>query len=242
MKNCCIDFSGSLILVATGKTDKCQVVDVESSTSCGNLLSYPFSIWNAAGGEINGSPTICGGSPKSVSGESCYRFDKVENSWKFHTYMKSIRHSHAAAVIKDVLFISGGVYNSQLASTEFIHANGTVTSGTDLPLARQGHCMVTLHDDKVMILGAESPHSLTKNVIVFDPADKSHSSFYAYTTGPSMSYPRNMAACTIFKSDFHDGRPVVLSAGGLSQTTAQVYDYTNSNHWETSIHFIIYNM
>ena len=235
MKYCCFVISASLILVATGKTDKCQVVDVDSSTSCGNLLSYPYSSWNAAGGEINGSPIICGGSPKSDSGKSCYRFDQFENTWKFHAYMKSIRHSHAAAVIKDVLFISGRVSNGQLASTEFIHANGTVTSGTNLPLARQGHCMVTLHDGKVMILGAESPHSLTKNVILFDPSD-------SYTTEPSMSYPRNNAACTLFKSDLHDGRPVVLSAGGLSQATAQVYDYTNSNHWQTSIHLIISNM
>ena len=239
MKNCCIVFSGSLILVATGggPTDKCQVVDVSSSTSCANLLSYPYSMKSAAGGVINGSPTICGG---SVGGgvylESCYRFDKFENSWKLHANMNSKRHSHAAAVINDVLFISGGYYNGQLASTEFINANGTVTSGTSLPLARQGHCMVTLHDGKVMILGAESPYSLTKNVVVFDPADNS------YTTGPSMSYPRNQGACTLFKSNLHDGRPVVLSAGGLSQATAQVYDYTNSNHWQTSIHIIIYNM
>ena len=211
-----------------GPTDKCQVFDVSSSTSCDNLLNYPYSLEDAAGGVINGSPTICGGTGGAFLA-SCYIFEKFTNSWKLHTNMKSKRKSHAAAVTKDLLFISGGYNNGRLASTEFIHANGTVTSGTNLPLARQGHCMVTLHDGKVMILGAESPNSLIKNVIIFD------SSNYAYTTGPSMSYPRNNAACTLFKSDLHDGRPVVLSAGGLSQATAQVYDYTNSNHWQTSI-------
>ena len=122
--------------------------------------------------------------------------------------------------------------NSTLASTEFIHANGSVTSGPNLPEARRGHCMVTLHDSKVMIIGGYS-HS---SVLVFNTADNS------YTTGPSMSYSRGSPACTLFHSDLHNGRPVVLAAGGSYETTIEVYDYTNSNQWETSIHLNISNM
>ena len=94
--------------------------------------------------------------------------------------------------------------------------------------------MVTLHDGKVLILGANpnSP-SLYKNVIIFDPAQNT------FTTGPSLSYNRDNAACTLFNSSLHDNRPVVLAAGGWGQATAEVYDYTNDNAWQTSIHFII---
>ncbi len=100
--------------------------------------------------------------------------------------MKSRRSYHAATVVKDALFISGGYYNGNLASTEFIHADGTVTNGPNLPVARYGHCMVTLHDGKVIIIGGY-PSSLYKNVLVFDPADNS------FTTGPSLSYNKRYA-------------------------------------------------
>ena len=117
MKNCCFVISGSLILVATGVGssyfDKCQVVDVSSSTSCGNLPSYPYSMSQAAGGVINNTPIICGGYRPSASPkgqDSCYRFNENFNSWNFHCTMKSRRYQHAATVIQDTLFISGGSF------------------------------------------------------------------------------------------------------------------------------------
>ena len=132
--------------------------------------------------------------------------------------------------------MTGGLDGSwtTLSSTVFVYANGTVETGPQLPEARSGHCMVTLHDGKVLILGANpnSP-SLYKNVIIFDPAQNT------FTTGPSLSYNRDNAACTLFNSNLHDNRPVVLAAGGWGQATAEVYDYTNDNAWQTSIHFII---
>jgi hypothetical protein len=57
-----------------------------------------------------------------------------------------------------------------------------------------------------------------------------------------MKYKRDNPACTLFHSALHNGRPVVLAAGGYGQATAEVYDYTNSNQWETSIHLNISNM
>ena len=175
------------------------------------------------------------GTPPTPEQESCYRFNENSNSWSLHCTMTVRRNSHAATVIHDTLFISGGrggnsTHYSTLASTEFIHANGSVTSGPNLPEAKRDHCMVTLHDSKVMIIGASAA------VLVFDTADNS------YTTGPSMSYSRSSPACTLFHSDMHNGRPVVLAAGGYGQATAEVYDYTNSNQWETSIHLNISNM
>jgi len=150
--------------------------------------------------------------------------------------MKSKRSWHASTVVKNALFITGGWDgSSDLATTEYIYANGTVQSGPNLPVARYGHCSVTLHDGKVMILGAERPKSLRRNVIIMNPADNS------IATGPSMKYERDSAACTLFHSPLHNGRPVVLAAGG-SQATAEVYDYTYAKEWQTSMHLIISNM
>ena len=94
---------------------------------------------------------------------------------------------------------------------------------------------MTLHNGKVMILGGDFPSSLTRTVIIMDPADNS------FTTGPALRYGRRGGACTLFKSPLHNGRPVVLAAGGDDET-AEVYDYTYAKKWQTSMHLIISNM
>ena len=59
----------------------------------------------------------------------------------------------------------------------------------------------------------------------------------AFTPGPSLLYERLSHACTLFSSAKHGGRPVVLSAGGYGQSTAEIMDYTMSNaEWERSKH------
>ena len=226
-------------MVATGSyTDKSQVIDVSSSsTACANLPSYPFAMSGAAGGVVNGSPIICGGyTIRAEQIDTCHRFDRNSNSWKLHSIMTSKRQVHVSTVVKNALFITGGWDGSRLATTEYIYANGTVVSGPNLPEARSDHCSVTLHDGKVMILGASYRSSLRRNVIIMDPADNS------FTTGPSMSYGRDRAGCTLFYSPLHNGRPVVLAAGGTDEATAEVYDYTYANQWQTSMYLIISNL
>ena len=98
-------------MVATGFTDKSQVIDVSSSsTACANLPSYPFAMKaGAAGGVVNGSPIICGGEIGSGGPtDTCHRFDRNSNSWKLHSRMASKRSWHASTVVKNALFITGG--------------------------------------------------------------------------------------------------------------------------------------
>lgn len=78
--------------------------------------------------------------------------------------------------------------------------------------------------------------TIARNVYIFDPEEDT------FTSGPSLIYDRFHSACTIFNSPQHNNRPVVLAAGGNSQPSAEVYDYTNASQWETSIHPIISNM
>ena len=220
-------------MVATGVpyTDQCQVLDMSSSTTaCSNLPPFPVSkLHIAAGGVVNNTPIICGGIGIGPQTDSCYRFDKSTNSWKLHSSMKSERYDQATTLVKGALFTTGGhISSGTLASTEFLYPNGTTESGVDLPHYRHGHCMVTLHDGRVMIMSSTNPSSLYKSVIIYDPDKKN------FTTGPSLNYKRSYAGCALFKSDLHNGRPVVLVAGGGSQITTEVYDYTNANQWQTS--------
>ena len=51
--------------------------------------------------------------------------------------------------------------NVKLASTELVSQDETISEGTPLPVARASHCMVTLHDGRVMILGGQ-PYNVVR--------------------------------------------------------------------------------
>ena len=218
-----------------------MTVDINSSTSCLQLPTYPFKMWGASGGVINGFPMVCGGYkdsgfPKVES--SCYSHDKELNIWKQHATMNQARYLHASVVIDNSLWVTGGGYQAgngldTFKSTEFVHGNGTVTMGPDLPTPRYGHCIVTLHDGKVMIIGGDPTY---QDVLVFDQSNN------GFTTGPSTLEQRYIFACTIFNSPLHGNRPIVLAAGHSGSSvdqTAEIYDYTITNEWEKSMYLFI---
>ena len=96
-----------------------------------------------------------------------------------------------------------------------------------MDLHRGKHCMVTLDDGKVMILGS-SWYYHHKRVSIFDPQSNT------FMNGSDLLYDRENSGCATFVSPLHDNRPVVLSAGGQGQSTAEVLDYTKTNVWEES--------
>ena len=75
-----------------------------------------------------------------------------------------------------------------------------------------------------MILGGEPD----KSVITFDPTTST------YTSGPDMLNGRENFGCAHFYSDAHFGRPVVLAAGGLGTSKAEILDYSGSGTWTSS--------
>ena len=124
------------------------------------------------------------------------------------------------------IIISGGKYYVYARQSEFVFLNGSAIKGPNLPTSRIRHCMVTLDDGKVMVLGGDRYTS--KRVSLFDPQTST------FTNGSDLLYEREYAGCTVFKSPLHDNRPVVLAAGGRNQATAEVLDYTKTNAWEES--------
>ena len=190
--------------MATGSyTNKGQLVDVSSTTVCTGLTDYPMSIRYATGGLMNGSPLICGGygsptaSPGSNSDQSaCYIYNNESHQWQLHANMNNKRSSTASAMLSNGLWVTGGYQSGvgNLASTEIVKPDGTVIDGQDLPVATIGHCMVTMDNGHVAILGVSSQH---KSLHIFNPSTNT------YTTGPSMVFDRYSAGCTLFYSQKH---------------------------------------
>ena len=225
----------------------CQVIDVTSANSCNNLSPYPLQINDAsAGGVISGIPVICGGRTSNGEESACYGYNKNSQSWDFSVNMVISRMRPASAILDSgVLWVTGG-YTSQnneyyLKSTEYIFVNGEGnlerSNGPDLSEARIAHCMVTLHDGIIMILGGSYLTGTSVMMTLTGDPDQGFSD----ESGPTLLFDRLHAACVVFNSPLHGNRPVVIVAGGVSQVTAEILDYTVSgSSWEQSkTHFKI---
>jgi len=225
--------SGSLILVETGiygtrYRDDSQVVDISSTKSCPKLSSYPIKLTGATGGILNGSPLLCGGVTGSFQ-SACYKHDKFSNEWTLLTNMKTERYGASCVITNGALWVAGGSSNGNtgLSSSELIYADGTKKDGPGLPAARHGHCMTTLDDGNIIMIGG-FPSSNHKSVLIYNPEDN-----FSFVTGPSTIYDRRQSACLLFYSPMYNKRPVVLLAGGTGQSTVEILDYTNVNAtWE----------
>jgi len=211
-----------------GDHDTTQLIDLTSSTkSCQNWNNYPIALSFATGGMVSGSPLVCGGFSSSRH-EQCYTMDIKKKSWKFLTNMTTKRSSSASAVVNNALLIAGGKDDNgdRLQSSEYIHADGQVSAGPDLPSPRSGHCMVALPSGKVIIMGGW-PEENFRSVLSMDNEANSFN-----TSLPPLIHDR-VAGCAVFKSPAHNLRPVVLAVGGTGQATAEVLDVTKQNSkWE----------
>ena len=106
-----------------------------------------------------------------------------------------------------------------------------MTAGISLPYPVDSHCVVTLNDGRVMILGGygSSPLSLLRKVLIFN------STSGTFSDAPDMLYARFDHACSSFKSPLHGHREVVLVAGGYEQDQVELLDYqTEGSTWQES--------
>ena len=109
-----------------------------------------------------------------------------------------------------------------------------MTPGKLLPNAVEQHCAVTAQDGTIFIVGGYPPSNYRKVWIY-------NSKTETFTSGPNMRNVHRHHACALFKSAYHNGREVLLVAGGLRQDTTEVWDYQSpgttwtSSKWECCV-------
>ena len=128
-------------------------------------------------------------------------------------------------------------FSETLSSTRYIFQDGRVQDGPDLPYANCGHCMVTIDSGKVMIIGGDL-QKRSKTVTLYDPNKYPFNPFIVFDS--FLLYDRYRAGCAVYNSPMHDGRPVILIAGGDYQATAEVLDYTQTNASWTESKKLVY--
>ena len=104
-----------------------------------------------------------------------------------------------------------------------------MTPGISLPYPVSSHCVVTLNDGRVMILGGADASSWSRKVLIFN------STSGTFSDAPDMLYTRSEHGCASFNSPLHNHREVVLAAGGYQRDQVELLDYqTEGSTWQES--------
>ena len=219
-----------------------QLVDLMTNKSCRSFAQYPLRVRQAAGGLLQGKPLICGGRHSYTANtkgavSACYLHNSSINDWVHFTSLHTSRSRHASASVEGALWMTGGLDSGhkRLKSTEFVHGNGSVLQGPDLPSPRSGHCMVDLKDGRVMIIGGTPTF---KEVLIY------HQSNRSFVHAANLSNGRSSFACALFNSAMHGFRPVILVAGGAyasvyAVNSVEVLDFTKTpTLWQHSEFFL----
>ena len=109
-----------------------------------------------------------------------------------------------------------------MKETEIINGtDGTVSIGEDLPDKLEGHCMLTLDDGRVMILGGKKDKVMKENVWIFNsPTNPASEPIELH----SMHTARQRHACALFNNPMNGNKQFVLVAGGQDVNDAEILE------------------
>ena len=150
-------------------TKTTEVVDVVTGETCADLADFPLQISSAVGGNLHGTPVVCGGGGPNGYSQKCY---KITNSgWQEFATMKEKRYIAAGVVHKNKLHVSGAAgAGVLLQSTEIISIDGDVEYGPELPQAVLRHAITSINSSfSIMSGGQTSAGNLSPTLAVWTP-------------------------------------------------------------------------
>jgi hypothetical protein len=198
------------VLVTTGHpiatSVKSEVIDLEDSSNiCQNLEDYPIQVGGSVGGLLNqGDPLVCGGGFPVTN--VCYVVNQPGQSSEM---LEKRGFSASLTLNRTHLWITGGLNGNVLLQTsEFVSMGQAAVKGPDLPYAVQLHCLVGVNSSTALLCGGSIFAGHSNECHYMDLED------HSWSQGPSMITKRYRHSCGIFKSAAHQGRNIVIAAGG----------------------------
>jgi hypothetical protein len=138
------------------------------------------------------------------------------------------RYSATLTLNSTHLWITGGSTSNALylQTSEFVSIGQPAIKGPDLPYAVYGHCLVGVNSSTALLCGGYNVEDFN-DCLYMDLED------HSWSRGPSMITKRWHHSCGIFKSAAHQGRNVVIAAGGVNGAeldSVEILDPT-TNTW-----------
>jgi hypothetical protein len=241
IQNMLLSFTGppmTKVLVTTGAdigSKKIEIMDLKHPTNVCQpsfLADYPIDrVQEASGGLLtNNNALICGGFDNTDMERLDDCFSINHNGIKNPAKLSQPR-SYAASVVwnSTTLWMTGGWLDGsgRTKSTEFVQLTGT-TPGPDLPLEVAFHCLVSLNDTHVLLIGGKDG-TFSKATFFFNTDHKT------WTNGPSLILGRNYHSCALFKSPQHGHTDTVIVTGGYNGGHLASTEFLNldRNSWES---------
>jgi hypothetical protein len=183
---------------------------------------YPIDhVQGASGGLLNNNTAlICGGYQYSTSKvlDDCFAINGTAVEAKLKLTQP---RSYAASVVinGNNLWMTGGRLGSgPTKTTELVSLTGT-RPGPDLPLEVYYHCLVSLNDTTVLLIGGNDG-TRSKATFYFNSDSET------WTPGPSLITGRSAHSCALFKSPLHGHTDTVIVTGGYNNG-----DFLKSTEW-----------
>ena len=140
-------------------TRKTEIIDIASGgVTCSDLENFPVGIDGGVGGNLQGTPVVCGGILGSsyTWSDKCYKFTTT-GGWQEFASMKDKRDLAAGIVYQKKLHVFGGDNDgSQLQSSEIISEDGGVIDGPDLPTTVFWHAITALNSTVSILSGGST--------------------------------------------------------------------------------------
>jgi hypothetical protein len=232
-------FVSGKVLVTTGTprstSVKSEVIDLDdSSNHCQVLEDYPIEVLGAVGGLLNQvDPLVCGGGYPYTN--VCYVVNQPGQSSEM---LEERAYSASLTLNSTHLWITGGTnLNGPLQTSEFVSIGQTSVKGPDLPNAVSRHCLVRVNSSTALLCGGRNNGGILNECHYMDLRD------HSWSQGPSMMTIRGGHSCGIFKSAAHQGRNVVIAAGGYnggSLDSVEILDPT-TNTWNEGKIYLDFN-
>jgi hypothetical protein len=225
-------------LVTTGEPTsnsvKSEVIDLQDpSNICQNLEDYPIGVSYAVGGLLNqGDPLVCGGYPLT---KVCHVVNQPGQSSEM---LEERYYSASLTLNSSHLWITGGFGNGlYLQTSEFVSIGQAAVEGPDLPYAVAYHCLVGVNSSTALLCGGQNNGGNLNECHYMNLLD------HSWSPGPSMMTKRVLHSCGIFKSAAHEGRNIVIAAGGYNGATldsVEMLDFT-TNTWNEGKIYLDFN-
>jgi hypothetical protein len=235
-----LSFTGPMtkVLVTTGVdvgSKKNEIVDINNTTNVCQpkfWADYPLDqVQGASGGLLtNNNALICGGEVGPGRLDDCFSMGINSNpNGIIKTATLTQPRSYASSVVLNstTLWLTGGT-GGYTKSTEFVQLTGT-TPGPDLPLEVAAHCLVSLNDTTVILIGGKQQSGIFSKATWFY-----HTDHKTWTDGPSLTIGRSYHSCALFKSPQHGHTDTVIVTGGSNAKNLASTEMLNldSNYWQ----------
>ena len=142
-----------------GLSNSVELIDLDTSSGpsldCITASAYPFPVYGAAGGVLNGKPTVCGGYDGEKDRQECYRYESERNEWILVGEMSQAKRFMGSAYDQDWgLVMVGGISITDIAE---MTNDGTVfESLTPTPIATSQSCLVIIDEKTLFMAGGHT--------------------------------------------------------------------------------------